>query len=518
MFLIALALLLANGRPVGEAQVTGVAGWLWRLAVAVAGRAFDLDATGRAVVGKVVAALFAALAGSALFAAVARRHGSSEGGWAVFALVLGTTLAAAAQAFSGEAVAACGIAVAVWVLTSADVGDDGSLAGRAGLPLALAVAFQPSTLALALVLAVAALVRWRGAALRSFLPWATPGIVLAVVALVRGGAASPWLASSPGPEALALLVSPAKGALVFAPVALVAGVGLVRALAPRRARFWDEPRPSRALPLACGLGFLAHLASLVVLGGWADGVFWGPRLVAPAWPVLLLFLPEGLATMKLAGSLLVLVSIGVQGAGLLGYDGRWDRLSRGADGRLGAATWDASQSPIASLWRERVVRPSLVGVEGRRLVVREHAIVGGGTTASFVSFTGGRIRPTGADPTMEDVRLENGARPVGDRLELRAAGDGIAFRVREGSRLRHLELRVAGSGRGTIGTGDGSFWGGTRWREHPVAGAFQLRVPYHFADANGPDLRVVLRGGGPVAIESVALVPPSEPQKVIRLP
>jgi hypothetical protein len=514
-FVVALVLLLANGRPIGEPDPAGVAGWILRGALALAGRGFDLDATGRAIVGKLLAATFAAAAGASLFAAVSCRHGLGEGRWAGFALVAGTTLTAAAQAFSGEAPAACAVAIALWVLARADAVDDGRLAARAGLPLALAVALQPSTLALALVLAIGSLVRWRRAAV-PFLLWAAPGAALAAFGLMQ--AAGPAAAITTGPSGLALLVSPAKGAFVFAPVAIVALVGLVRALAVRRTRFWDEPAPSRALPLSCGIAVIAQLASLVALGGWADGVFWGPRLVSPAWPVLLLFLPEGLAVLKLLGSLLVLVSIGVQALGLLSYDGRWDRLNRGRAGELGAVVWDPARSPIAFQIGERVIRPTFVAVSNRRLVVRERTVVSGGTTAGFVSFKAGELRPTGADPTMEALRLEAGSRVAGDRLELRAAGDGIAFRVREGSRIRQLELRIVGSGRGVIGVGESSFWRDVRWRERTVAGPFRLRFPYHFAESGGPDLLVALRAGGPLAIESVALVPPTDPENVIRLP
>jgi hypothetical protein len=515
VFVVALVLLLANGRPIGAPDASGAAGWALSGAWTLAGRVFEIDATGRAIVGKLLAAVFAAAAGAALFAAVSCRHGLGEGRWAAFALVLGTTLTAAAQAFSGEAPAACAVAIAVWLLARADAADDGRLAAPAGLPLALAVACQPSTLPLALVLAAGTLVRSRRA-LVPFLLWAAPGAALAALGLVQSGLPHP--ATTPAPSGAALLFSPAKGAFVFAPVALVALVGLVRALTARRARYWDQAPPSLALPLSCGLAVVAQLASLVALGGWADGVFWGPRLVSPAWPVLLLFLPEGLAVLKLLGSLLVLVSVAIQALGALSYDGRWDRLNRGRSGELGAVVWDAARSPIAFQLEEGVVRPTYVSVADRRLVVRERTIVHRDTTAGFVSFKAGALRPTGADPTMEALRLEAGARVLEDRLELRATGDGIAFRVREGSRIRRLELRVVGSGQGVLGLGESNAGHDVRWHDRPVAGPFRLRFPYTYALANGPDLIVALRSGGPLAIESLALVPPTDPENVIRLP
>ncbi len=516
MCVLGWLLLIANGRPIGVADPRGPAGWLWRGALAASGSVIDLDATGQAIVGKLLAALFAALAGAALFAAITLRHGTGEAVWGALALVGGTTLAAAAQAWSGEAPAAFAVAAGLWLLAGAEAGGDAARAARAGLPLALAVAFQPSTLALALVLALVFLLRWRRAIL-PFLGWGAPGIALAVFGALMADA-SGTDARSPSPSPLALLVSPAKGALVFVPVALVGAAGLLRAARKRRSRFWDQPEPSRLLPIACGLAVLAHFAWLAVSGGWDAGVFWGPRLVAPAWPPLLLFLPEGLALLRLLGSALVVLSIGIQALGLVSYDGRWDRLQRGRGGELGAATWNPSRSPIAFQWRERVVRPALLGLEGRRLVVRERALVGDTASGSYVSFREGRLHPTGVDATMEALRLEKGAHVVGDRLELPAPGDGMAFRVRDGARPRRLELRISCSGRGAIGMGESSFWRNPRWQERAVSGPFRLRFPYHFAESGGPDLVVALRTGGPVAIESISLVPPSEPENVIRLP
>jgi hypothetical protein len=218
------------------------------------------------------------------------------------------------------------------------------------------------------------------------------------------------------------------------------------------------------------------------------------------------------------GTLLVVASVAIQALGALSYDGRWDRLSRDANGGLGAVLWDPLRSPFAFQWHERVARPSLLGLEGRRVVVREHALVRGGDSGSFVSFDSGRLRPTGADATMEALRLEQGARVAGDRLELRSPGDGIAFRVREGARPRRLELRVNGRGQGTIGVAEKSFWKAERLRERAVSGAFRLRVPYSFAESGLAELAVTLRAGGPLTIESLSLVPPSEPENVIRLP
>ena len=150
--------------------------------------------------------------------------------------------------------------------------------------------------------------------------------------------------------------------------------------------------------------------------------------------------------------------------------------------------------------------------------MREHALVRGGGTGSFVAFGSGAPRPTGADATLEAVRLEHGARVEGGRLVLRASDDGLAFRVREIARLRRLEVRVAGRGQGTLALTEKGFWIAPRVRERAVSGVFRVRFPYAYDDAHAAELAVALRSGGPLTIESVSLVPPGEPENVIRLP
>ena len=513
--LVALLLLLANGRPVGTEAASGVASWLLRGATALAALVFQIDAAGGALVGKALAALFAALAAGALFAAVTRRHGKGEARWAAFLLALGTTLAAAAQAWSGEAAATCAVAVAVLLLVRAEEEGDARPAVHAGLPLGLAVALQASTVALALVLVGAILLRWRREGLL-VLAWAAPGALLALASRMASPSAAGVAATGATPGPLALLASPAKGALVFAPVALVGALGLLRALRAPARRLWDQPQPGRFLPIGFGLAVVAHFAWLAAVGGWAAGDFWGPRLVAPAWPLLLLFLPEGFAVLGIGASRLALVSVAVQALGAVTYDGRWDRLH--SAGGLAAATWDAGRSPIVFQARERVARVARPGLEGRRLVVRERVVAPSGASGSFLSFAKAPIAPTGVEATMSAVRLEAGASAAGGRLELKSPGDGLGFRVPEGARPRRLEIRIAGRGTGTLGLGESDFGKATRWRERAVSGSFRFKLPYYHPESGGPDLRVALRSGGPIAIESVALVPPSEPENVLRLP
>ena len=100
---------------------------------------------------------------------------------------------------------------------------------------------------------------------------------------------------------------------------------------------------------------------------------------------------------------------------------------------------------------------------------------------------------------------------------LSAPGDALFFRVREASRPRRLQLRIVGRGPGFLGVGEQTFWTAARWTEQSVGESFRLRIPYVYAESGGGDVRVESRGPGALEITSVALVPPSEPDGVIRL-
>jgi hypothetical protein len=305
---------------------------------------------------------------------------------------------------------------------------------------------------------------------------------------------------------------------VFAPAVIVALAGLVRALRAPKHRMWDQAPPSRILPLACLLATVAQVAWLAAAGGWNQGPFWGPRLVAPTWPLLLLYLPEGFAALKTLASILVLASIGVQALGLVSYDGRWDKVNAARAAKDPASAWDFGDGPIAFHARERVARVALPALEGRRLTSRERTFAPSGHAGSFVSFAKIPPAPTGADQNFDGLRFDGGARFEAGQLVLAAEGDGVGLRVRDGARPRRLELRIVGRGTGRLGFAESGSASVTRWRDATVSGPFRLRLPYFYAESGGADLRVALRSGGPVAIDSIALVPPSEPDNVLRLP
>jgi hypothetical protein len=500
--LVVFVLLLANGRPIGAGDPRGLVRLLEAPLRALAGAFVEPDGTAQALAGKLAASIFAALAAAFLFVAVGRRRPTGDALTAALLLAFGSSLWAASQSLSADSLAAAAMALAVLRLVQAE--DEPGGAGRAGLPLSLAVAVQPATAAAALVLAGAVVLRWPRRTL-SLVLWSLPGLLL-LAAQAAGGfpatlAFDPLRA--PGPEGLAALASPARGALVFTPLAFVAAIGLVRG--------W---RYDRWLSGTLGLAVLAHGVLILCLPD--PGSSWGALGSTAIGPLLFFFLPQGLDASRLLGVAVAVVSVAIQALGAFAYDGRWDRLHRDAAGRITSA-WDVAESPVAFQLRERVLHFAVPMMADRRVFLREHLMVVGGPEGSRVAFAGDRPLVSGAESTLGDVAFLGVARVAQGKLELRAAGDGLFLRVPEGARPRRLELRIAGSGRGALDVSEGSFWNlAPRTVSQAVTGDFRVRHPYVYAESGGGDLRVTLRSGS-LDLRSIALVPPGEPENVIRL-
>lgn len=503
---LVFAVLLANGRPsVAEPPV---------LPAAVRA-SLPADDVGAALAGKAIASLFTALGAAVLFLALARRWLEDMAAVTAAVFVFGTPVWAASQALWPQPVAICFLSVAVLFVLRAEY--EPAWAGRAGLPLGLALAVNPVDAALVAVLAVAIVGRWPRRAPSFFVLGAAP-VVVGLIA--RGAVFSPppgeGLAarfgfSEPfGAGAAALLVSPGKGLIAFAPVVLVALVGA--ALAFRYGERW------RAGSVAVAVAAHALLAGCA--RDWPVGDAWGPRLMADAMPLLMLFLPEGLSRIRGLGWLLVAASVGVQALGAFAYDDRWVRLQQRPPAPGHADLWDAAHSPVALYARRRVVILSAPGLANGRVVLRTHPLVLFSSQGSRIEFAGEDAVVRGADATLRDVHLFGGAKVEGGRLRLRSPEDGVFLRVAEEARARPLELRVAGRGQGAIQVGEGGFWNPSpRGRRHSASGSFLVRHAYRYPDSGGPDLRATLApGSGDVELEWVALVAPSDPVNPVRLP
>ena len=495
--------LIANGRP-SVAEPPGLP--------AALRAALPVDETGAGLVGKALASLFASLGGAVLFKALACRWPEDLAVTTAGVLVLGTPVAAASQALWPQPVAMFSLCVALLFICRAE--HDPVWAGRAGLPLGVAVAVNPIDAALAAVLVLAIALRWPRRLL-SLLVLVTAPVVVGLVTRGIGLSSAPWqplaarfgFTEPVGSGALALVVSPGKGLLVFAPVVLVAVAGA--ALAFRYGERW-----------LAGSLFLAVTAHALLAGcarEWPAGDAWGPRVLADAMPPLMLFLPEGLSRARGLGWMLVGVSVVVQMLGAFAYDDRWVRLEQSPAAPAHAELWDAVNSPVALYARRRVVILAAPGFAEGHVVVRSHRIVLFSPEGSRIAFGGEDPRLSGAEATMRDVHLVGGAKVDGARLRLGGREDGLFLRVSEEARRRPLELRVAGRGGGTLLVEEGGFWNPIpRSRSYPVSGSFLVRHRYSYAESGGPDVRVVAVGS--VEIDWVTLVAPGDPVNPIRLP
>ena len=486
---------------------------------AVARAEFLLDETGTALAGKWAASLFTAAAAAVLFLVVGRRHPHVEAAWTAALFALGTSMWSTSQALWQHPAAVLFLCVALLFVSRAEEGPE--WAGRAGLPLALAVAARHADIALVAALVIGIAVRWPRR-LPALAAWGAP-VAIALLGYqwwyfgspLRHGFsgsgarfAEPW-----GQGHLGLLVSPAKGLLVFTPLVVVAAAGLVAAY--RQGRRWPA--------VTFGAAALAHWILIGRWSEWHGGESWGPRMMTDAMPLLFVFLPDGFNLMPRVAPVLAGISVAVQALGAFSYDYRWERLyGRGSEGDRGsnAALWDVVHSPIPFYLQRRVVLFALPAVKDGRAYVREHAIVVGGRSGSRVLFTSDPPRVDGAEATIEDLRLERGARVVDGRVRLRARWDAVAFRVAPYARRRRLELRIAGRGQGVLYVGEKTFWSDQpRWAAYPVSGPFRVRHPYDYPQSGGPDVTVTIgKSPGEIDLESMALVAPGDPTNPVRVP
>jgi hypothetical protein len=477
---------------------------------------FALDETGTALLGKLAAAFFSSLAAGALFMAVGRRRPVEEAVLTAAVFALGTSVWSTSQALWQHPAAVLFLSLAVWCLVRS--GEDAAWAGRAGLPLGLAVAARHADLVLVAVLAVGIALR-RPRQVPALIAWASPAVLFVLLyqwvyfdapwrhgfSGSLGRFAEPWGLGHAG-----LLISPAKGLLVFTPVVVVAVIGMARAF--RRGERW--------LVATLAAAAVGHWLLMGRWSEWHGGESWGPRMMTDVLPLIFLFLPEGLDVLPSVGPVLAALSVAVQALGAFAYDYRWERLyqRRAAGGH--AELWDAVKSPIVYYAGRRVLIIALPVVREGRATVREHPLVLFGPEGSRASFPGGDAPAVGGvDATFGDVHAQRGARAEGGRLRLRAHWDGLFLRVRDEAKARRLQLRVAGRGQGTLYVGERTFWTEPRWTAYPMGGPFQIRHPYHFPDSGGADLTVTIgRAAGEADLASVALVPPTAPENVIHAP
>jgi hypothetical protein len=248
---------------------------------------------------KLAASLFAALSVAFVYLAareLAGRMGASPAsalGAAIVYAVATPTWAVSSQGLWGHAPAQLGLALALWALLRTEARP--RLFALAGLGTGIMVASRPSTVLVAVALAV-----------QGFRCWRTGGLgLLVVLGAVGGAVAAHNLAtfgslqggyaelhrthaqfhSVPGawnPLPLGglpgVLVSPSRGLFVYAPVLLFAAGGLVVGGRQRG----GGPLLSAAAAVGAGIATVAQFAV------WWGGHSFGPRLLADVLPALAL--------------------------------------------------------------------------------------------------------------------------------------------------------------------------------------------------------------------------------------
>lgn len=427
---------------------------------------FDLTPAAIQVAGKLSAALLSSLAVALLAASYQRRFSSGRAMVSALLLATGTSVFSTSQALWQHPSVILFLVVAIEALSRHEAALTEAEKHRpalvAALALALAACARPATIPMCAALFLFLLYRARPRALRLLAVAAAPALMIGVYNTMFFGA--PWR-FGPGlggrfgaafPESIAgLLVSPARGLMVFTPLALLA--------------LWELTRQARRSALGGALlaAVGVHFLFMSLWNEWHGGESFGPRLLTDLLPALFFFLPDALRAAPRAGAVLGAFSIAVQLLGGWTYDYRWERLhQRGL--AFDAALWSWADSPLPFALREGVVIQGMPAVDGRRvrLVARRSTPLA--PPGSVIEGTPEGLRISGP-PLLRDGRLERGARVASGYMSLAHPGDALAFRAASGGeRILHL----VGSLRGTltVDTRSGSI--GT-----PLDGSFDLEIP-----------------------------------------
>lgn len=137
-----------------------------------------------------------------------------------------------------------------------------------------------------------------------------------------------------------LLISPARGLLVFSPFLVFVPVGLFQRL---------RAPGTKSLALVLGLAALAQFL-VYSQADWRAGVSWGPRWLTDLLPILVWMLaPAPLVLRPFARGLLVLTmvaSVAVQAIGAFWYTGVSDELIFAGNPASMASAWDVGNIPF----------------------------------------------------------------------------------------------------------------------------------------------------------------------------
>jgi hypothetical protein len=308
--------------------------------------------------GKLAAALLTALGAACLFVA-ARRLVGSGWAWATLALyVLGTpVLSVLGQALWQHTGAALGLSIALLALTLHDAGDR-CLGLFAGAGLGLAMACRPIDLLLAAGVAIVVLrtrpraIPWMAVAsavpllLLGWYQWRVFGSPLSTGygAEAHDGWTTPFAEGVTG-----LMVSPARGLIVHAPIVLVALGALL---------------PGSRAPRWLGWPVLSAVLFLLLIGRWwcwNGGYAFGNRMLSDALPILFVAMACGLPVVwsrpALRPAVVALGLVSIATFGTLTYV-RPGPQFRDRVLELTGGPWDPGGHPLVALV-EQVRRPEV---------------------------------------------------------------------------------------------------------------------------------------------------------------
>jgi hypothetical protein len=294
-----------------------------------------------------VAAVFLAASSAGLFLLVLLRVTTVRWAW-VLALVFafGTGVwATNSQALWQHTPGVLCIAGTFYCLLRWWDGPSSRWIAAAGACAGVAAAIRPSSaiLCLAVIVALASVRAWKdiaffclpGAIILPFLI----GYNLSIFGSLRGGYnmafSGSFLAGFSG-----LLFSPARGLLVYTPIALFACLGMLQNGA--RERF---------MSIVCTLYSVCLIGLSSFWPAWAGGYCWGPRLLTELLPGLVLLIAQGVprlqqsALLQRGFAVLALWGVFVQGVGVYCYPkGHWDLEPAPF---TEARVWDWRDNPIS---------------------------------------------------------------------------------------------------------------------------------------------------------------------------
>ena len=152
---------------------------------------------------------------------------------------------------------------------------------------------------------------------------------------------------------LGLLVSPARGLLVFSPFLIFVPIGLMQRL---------RSPSSRVLAVALSIAVVAQVFGYSQ-GDWRAGVSWGPRWLTNILPILVWMLaPAPLILRPIARGLLILAmaaSVGVQTIGAFWYTHTSDERIFAGNPTSMLAAWDPGNVPFLTELRHPPARGEL---------------------------------------------------------------------------------------------------------------------------------------------------------------